>query len=692
MRSNGIRDLSVGVRWLTVRLALTVGLLASMPVFIVAETLTTEHVARIKTVGEAAVSPDGNLLAYVLNVSRNPFEEDNGKPWRQLHVVDRNGRSRPFITDQTRVSAISFTPDGKFVSFLAEKGEDTVKSLYRIPIGGGESQKLVDLGSSLKSYSWAPDGHRLALLAREPRSEESVDLRERGFNQKVYEEDWRQVKVWLYDTDNPAIDPVPLDLTGSASELHWSPSGDLLAMALAPTPLIDDSYMARKVSLVDVTTGNILYRGNNPGKLGAFSWSPDGKHLAYLSAADPNDPQAGELYVLAVDGYEEVPVITDFEGHVRRISWIDNETILYLSDEWVHTVIGTVKRDGTDRTPRWTNKRPTFTRMYLSTDGKTAGLIGSSALYPDELFLLDVGRKKTTRLTNSNPWLDSLELASQEVVDYYARDSLHLQGILIRPLNEETGRRYPLIVQVHGGPEAHRRDSWLTWSSSPGQVAAARGMAVFYPNYRGSTGRGVPFSKRGQAGYAQAEFNDLVDAIDHLVNTGQIDRDKVGITGGSYGGYASAWGATALTEHFAASVMGVGISDLISKFGTTDIPMEMYMVHARSWPWDNWQWYLEQSPIYHAEKANTPILIMHGEDDTRVHPSQSMELYRYLKTVGKAPVRLVFYPGEGHGNRKAAARYDYSLRQLRWLEHYLTGPGGEPPPYEISYDALEVEP
>ncbi|MCP4570391.1 MAG: prolyl oligopeptidase family serine peptidase, partial [FCB group bacterium] len=158
---------------------------------------------------------------------------------------------------------------------------------------------------------------------------------------------------------------------------------------------------------------------------------------------------------------------------------------------------------------------------------------------------------------------------------------------------------------------------------------------------------------------------------------------------GSYGGYATAWGSTALTEHFAAGVMAVGISDLISKFGTTDIPQEMFLVHARTWPWDKWQWYLERSPIFHAQKARTPLLILHGEDDTRVHPSQSMELYRYLKTVGQAPVRLVFYKDEGHGNKKAAARYDFSLRQMRWMEHYLKGGGGDPPPYEIDYDALK---
>ena len=184
---------------------------------------------------------------------------------------------------------------------------------------------------------------------------------------------------------------------------------------------------------------------------------------------------------------------------------------------------------------------------------------------------------------------------------------------------------------------------------------------------------------------SQAEFDDLVDAVDHLVKIGLVDRKRVGVTGGSYGGYATAWCSTALTEHFAAGVMFVGLTDLVSKVGTTDIPEEMYEVHYRKRVWDHWEFFRDRSPIYHARKARTPLLIMHGKDDTRVHPGQSMELYRYLKTLGNVPVRLVWYPGEGHGNRKAAAQYDYSLRMLRWFEHYLKGKGGPPPPPELDY-------
>jgi dipeptidyl aminopeptidase/acylaminoacyl peptidase len=131
--------------------------------------------------------------------------------------------------------------------------------------------------------------------------------------------------------------------------------------------------------------------------------------------------------------------------------------------------------------------------------------------------------------------------------------------------------------------------------------------------------------------------------------------------------------------------MFVGISDNLSKLGTTDIPEEMYLVHHRKRLWEDWDYFLSRSPIRHVQKNRTPTLILHGKNDPRVHPSQSLELHRHLKTLGQAPVRLVLYPGEGHGNRRAAARFDYHLRMLRWMEHYLQGPGGDPPPFTLDY-------
>ena len=189
-------------------------------------------------------------------------------------------------------------------------------------------------------------------------------------------------------------------------------------------------------------------------------------------------------------------------------------------------------------------------------------------------------------------------------------------------------------------------------------------------------------SQRDPAG---KEFDDLVDAVQFLVENKNIDAKKVGVTGGSYGGYATAWCSTKYSEHFAAGVMFVGISNTISKMGTTDIPEEEFLVHAYNRPWDDWDFYLRRSPIYHVGNCKTPLLIVHGKDDPRVNNGQSRELYRHIKVRTKTPVRLVFYPGEGHGNRLAAARYDYLLRSLRWFEHFLMRGESEIPPYTLDY-------
>jgi dipeptidyl aminopeptidase/acylaminoacyl peptidase len=259
--------------------------------------------------------------------------------------------------------------------------------------------------------------------------------------------------------------------------------------------------------------------------------------------------------------------------------------------------------------------------------------------------------------------------------------------VLLRPL-AAGGAPPPRIEIVHGGPESHVRNGWVTRYSEPGQVLAAKGYAVFFPNYRASTGRGVEFSQLDHQDPAGKEFDDLVDAIDALAADGVADPKRVGVTGGSYGGYASGWCATKHTDRFAAAVMGFGVSNLLSMIGTSDIPEEHYLVHHRIHPWDDWQLFLDRSPIFHSKASKTPILILAGKADPRVPPSQSMELYRYLKIAGHPAVRLVLYPGEGHGNARAASRLDYHLRLLQWFDQYLAGSGGAPPPEILDYKAL----
>lgn len=647
--------------------------------------LTPHDVARIRSVDAARIAPEGSRIAYVLRVPRSPGKDDDGPPWTELHVVSPDSDSRPFITGKMNVESIAWSPDSRRVSFLAKRGDDKHDSLYAIPIDGGEAQRLVAHDTDITEYAWSPDGRRVAFLATEKEPPERKQRREKGFKPRVYEEDLRPLHVYVAEIGQPDSKPRDLGIPGSASGLRWSPAGDVLAVGVAPTPLVDDEMMFRRVHVVNVETGAVTARLENPGKLGAFEFSPDGSWLALIAGQDLHDPSEGRLMVAPAAGGELRDVLPGYLGQFESVAWQDAHTIMYVASEGVWTTFGKIDADGSQQKTIVAAGGAILRRVSLSSDGQSAAFVAETPEHPAEVFYMRHGDAGPRRLTTSNPWLSEVRLAQQERVEYKARDGLTIEGILVRPLDERSGTRYPLILSVHGGPEAHVSNGWVTSYSNPGQVAAARGFAVFYPNYRGSTGRGVEFSLLSQGDPAGKEFDDVVDAIAHFDSLGLIDKSKVGITGGSYGGYATAWAATKLTEHFAAAVMFVGISDRVSKTGTTDIPQEEYLVHARRWPWEDWEQMRERSPLTWTDQARTPILICHGEEDPRVHPSQSLSLYRYLKLRGQAPVRLVLYPGEGHGNRKAASRLDYSLRLMRWMEHYLVGPGGDPPPYELDY-------
>ena len=357
-----------------------------------------------------------------------------------------------------------------------------------------------------------------------------------------------------------------------------------------------------------------------------------------------------------------------WEGKFESIEWVDPNFISYLGSQGAESVFGTVSpAKARNFTVDELVEGYDISSFDVIPDGSMV-YVANSAQHPNELFLAASGSKTKQRLTFSNPWLDEVAFGKQEVIRYKAQDGLEIEGILIRPVNEVADSTYPLIVYVHGGPESHVDNGWLTAYSQPGQVAAGKGYAIFYPNYRGSTGRGLKYTLSSQGDPAGKEFDDIVDGVDYLIDMGLANKDKVGVTGGSYGGYATGWMSTRYTDRFAAGVMFVGISDKVSKWGTTDIPNEEYLVHARKWVYEDYDYYLKRSPIYYAGDCETPLLIMHGKEDTRVHPSQSMELYRHVKSRTETPVSLVFYPGEGHGNAKSAARYDYNLRLLGWFE------------------------
>jgi len=650
---------------------------------------TTTDLFRLRAVTGAAISPDGATIAFTLAVPREPLAGKDGPGFSELHVIGPGGRARPFIAGEVNVGGAHFLPDGRSIAFLAKRGGDKSRSLYEIPVDGGEARKLFEHETDLASFALHPALRRIAFTAV-PVDKARKEAAEKGFSQEVFEEDWTSAQLFVVDLDVPGAKPRRVATAGHATDPEWSPDGRRILVAIAPDPGVDSSYMRKRLTVLDAQSGDVVTQVEHTGKLGPSTMSPGGALVALIAAADQHDPQAGRLTVASAHGGISRELLPDFPGHFVRCAFTGEETLLYLADRGCETVLGTIATDGSGNRELLAEPGFVVSSFALSHDGKRAALVAHAPSHPPELFAWDVaGAGRPQRLTISNPWLAARDLAAQEVFRYPARDGLEIEGILVRPLGRAAGGApAPLVLIVHGGPESHVRNGWVTRYSEPAQVLAAKGYAVFLPNYRASTGRGVAFSQLDHKDPAGTEFDDLVDAVDALAAAGVADPAKVGVTGGSYGGYASGWCATKHTERFAAAVMGFGVANLLSMLGTSDIPDEHYLVHHRLHAWDDWQLFLERSPIFHAKQSKTPILIMAGKADPRVPPSQSMELYRYLKVAGHPAVRLVLYPGEGHGNARAASRLDYHLRLLQWFDHYLKGPGGAPPDDEFDPKAM----
>nr|WP_137677713.1 S9 family peptidase [Parerythrobacter lutipelagi] len=656
---------------MTRKLLLAATLLGSVSIAATAAArpMTPEDVAKLKSVGAIAVSPDGQRVAYTTAALPDVTEgEDNGSTTQELKIATGPDMASLYLPEDVSPSGVTFSPDGTMVSFTWANDDDD-RAVWGVPVYGGTHRKLAGVeDSDVRSYVWAPDGHSIYMLVGAETDEQRDTQRKGGFDAIVYEEEARLPRMFVAQVgETPDEDPRQIQIPGYVNSFDVAADGKTGIVMSQPTPQIDDTYTSQRVHIIDLGTGNVRTVVETPGKLGDVEISPDGRQLSMIAGVDKNDPADTTLHLVdvATGSYRALN-----EGAAEAAvdaEWLANGSLAAVIHKGASSHIRLYAPNGALLTEE---PAEGLSLSSVETGGNNIVVRASAPTHPSELYFYSNGTFE--RWTNHNAWLSEIDFGTQRTFTYTARDGQEIEGVLIEPVGGAPAGGAPLILNVHGGPEAHDSNGWQTAYSKPGHVAAGQGYAVFLPNYRGSTGYGTAFSKQHQGNYTDPEFTDLVDAKRALVAEGIADADRVGVTGGSYGGYATAWTSTYFSDEFVAGVMFVGISNQISKFGTTDIPYEMYNVHSLAWPWDNWQKMLEVSPIYHVDKANTPLLIMHGEEDTRVSPSQSYELYRSIKVrKPDVPVRLVLYPGEGHGNSKAASRYDYNLRMMRWFDTYL---------------------
>lgn len=622
---------------------------------------------RLREVKTSVISPDGNHVVFTTSLSASAYSGTSTTHLREIYLADKKGQLTPFVA-ASPLGHLSWSSDSKHFWFLSKQQNDQTISLYRMSISGGEAQKVYSHITDISGYHLAKDNRSLLFWAFPPKTEQQKRLNELGFDAEVFEEAAENQYLYKVDIDNNQAIVETIISNQHIISAQWSNRSEVILVQHAPTSLTDDVVMNKTLTLIS-DKGDTLHSFAHTGKMGKALFSPNGKYIALIGSKDSGDPEKGSLFLSTTSSPKLVEILTDFDGHVEDIAWLSNKSIGFVAQRGLETFFASKKLGKPNDSYRILLKNAgIFTALSADKSGKSTVLNTHNQQHPSELYWYK--RSGTRRFTNSNLWLKNKKLADQERVEFTARDDTKIQGIMIPPTKKFDGKA-PLIIFVHGGPESHFADGWLNYYSHPVNDAASKGFYSFLPNYRGSTGRGVAYSKLGQQDYAGAEFNDLIDAKSWAVLNYNIDPDRVGITGTSYGGYAAAWAATKLSKEFAASVSSMGIANQISKFGTTDIPTEMIRLHALINPWQDWQWYLDRSPIKHVGNAQTPILLMHGQLDLRVPYSQSVELYRHLKLRSEVPVRLVLFPSEGHGFINVTSRLEYSERLMRWMSHFL---------------------
>lgn len=654
------------------------------------DVLSPDELLGIKSCSNLQLSPDGKHLIYSISTPRGPNDEPGSSHSEYLLMTIKTRETVPLFPEGVSGSSPRWSPDGKHVGFLY-KGEGDLRQVWSLPAGGGEMARLTDSESDVSSFRWHPGGSGIAYLAMTPESEKQKELKKRGYGFIYFEENLRNTNLYIAETgaDQSTIKTRQITHDGNVWDFEFNGQGTQIAAGISPENLVDHRYMFKRINLVDLGSGEVKKVSRNEGKLGNYEFSPDGKRLAYTAALNLNDHAVSQVFVLKLtDGELSNLTPEGLKGHISWVSWKNDAEIMYYSGEGVWPKLSLVTVTGGERKVILDASESgiVFDTPEFTADLKTFIFSGSTPEDPENIYLWK-GKKDPAKITDLNPWITGKSLGKQEPVRYEARDGQEIEGLLIHPVGYEPGQKYPLIVYVHGGPESHHSNEWLSRYSTPGQVMAGRGYLVLYLNYRASTGYGVEFALEGLEDPAGKEFDDVADGIEYLIREKGADRERVGLAGGSYGGYASAWFATYYTRYVKAVCMFVGISDLISKRGTTDIPYEELYVHSGKPLEEQWQMNLERSPIYWAHQSKTASLIYGGADDTRVHPSQSLELYRRMKMNGHPAVRLVQYPGEGHGNRKQPGRIDVLYRQMDWFDWYvrdLNPLDGPMPPLDIS--------
>jgi dipeptidyl aminopeptidase/acylaminoacyl peptidase len=660
---------------------IVVALAGQWSVSVPAQTTTVpsiDDLLNLKRIGSPAISPDGRRVAYTVretNWEENAYETE-------IWIGDGSG-TRQLTNAKKSSQQPAWSRDGRWLAFLSDR--DSKRQIYRIDVNGGEAERLTSGEEDVNAFAWSPDSTRIAFTMTDPVAESMKD-RERQFGEmRIEDQDRRMTHLYVLDVADRAAAatkaPAPRQLTKDdivVGSFDWSPSGKQIAFDHRISSDPADGGSA-DISIVDVTSGtrSVVVGQNGPDS--NPRWSPDGARIAFVSAmGKPDFFYSNSVIAVVEPGVARVDSLTDaFDEDTSLLAWTKTgiffaaaqRTWSYLfrldpttrqvtrhavGDEWIGS--GFALTPNADRVAFIAAGPAEFADVYIASLSPT--LSGA------------------TRVSRTADQIAAWPRHTREVVRWKSQDGAEIEGVLHKPSQFEQGRRYPLLVAIHGGPTGVSRP--IPYSNYVGyyplDLWLARGALVLEPNYRGSAGYGEKFRSLNVRNLGIGDAWDVISGIDSLIDAGLVDRNRVGAMGWSQGGYISAFLTTKHSDRFKAISVGAGISNWMTYYVNTDIhPFTRQYLKAT--PWDDPKIYAETSPMTYIKSARTPTLIQHGDQDQRVPPPNAFELYQGLRDQN-VPVQLVWFKGFGHPLNKPKANRGAMQQNLDWFNKYLwTTPG-----------------
>ncbi len=651
--------------------------------------------AKLVRVSDPQISPDDKSVVVV--VSRVNMKEDRSDS--ELVLVDLASGAGRTLTTRKGASSPRWSPTGDRLAFIAEAtagqgmpSEDKDDSsgpqpqIFVLPMEGGEAKQITHGPDGVEQFAWRPDGKMIAYVTPDPTDKKAIkehhDAFEVGDTDDLETAAAKSSHVWIVPAGGGAAKrvtsgswslPIVFPPSPPSSPLSWSPDGKSLVITKQATPEPGDGDETT-IQILDVATGRMRKLTSHEKFESEGEHSPDGSRVAYWYPLNGDPNNQNEVFVTPANGSRssnpsDVDATRDIDRNIQRAIWMpDGQSLLVGGHDgtrtsmWLQPLNGPAKKlDLGDIDPSWSF----WIDIVVGPKGDIA-FTGSTPGHPTELYYLSSADAQPRLLTHYNDWISSIQLGEPRSVTWQGPNGFQEDGVLVEPPGFSRGRKYPLVLLIHGGPQAASTASF----SSLAQILAAQGYLVFEPNYRGSDNLGNAYQRAIYRDAGDGPGRDVIAGLAAVEKMGNVDTDKIAVSGWSYGGYMTSW----MIGHYhiwKAAVSGAAVNDLTIEATISDgNRIDYYSMGGSPWVGDNWKIYRDESPITYAAQIRTPTLIMCDVGDFRVAIPQSFEMYHALKDNG-VTTKFIAYPVRSHFPGDPVRAADVMTRWANWINHYL---------------------